>query len=62
MQVYCTSYCNQGHRLSDGKPVNHECVIIPPRALRAEQAGDFDQALTVLEAAKPLVPHRGMKP
>lgn len=60
--VYCTSFCNSGHRMSDGKPVGHECVVLPVRALRAERAGDIDQALTVLSDGAPFKPHRGVKP
>lgn len=40
--IYCTSFCNFGHRLKDGKPVEHECYIIPPELLRLERAGNTD--------------------
>jgi hypothetical protein len=53
-KIYCTSYCNQGHRMSDGKPVEHECFILPPKALRLERAGDYDGAINAIQAAKPL--------
>jgi hypothetical protein len=33
---YVTSFCNFPHRLKDGKPIRHECYIIPPKLLRAE--------------------------
>ena len=46
--IYCTSYCNHGHRLSDGWPVGHGCYVIPPKALELERAGDTDGALAVL--------------
>jgi hypothetical protein len=60
--VYCTTYCNRGHRLSDGKPVAHECCVLPPRALEAERAGDYELAISILEAAKPLcVMRRGIR-
>jgi hypothetical protein len=36
MSVYCTSFCNQGHSLKTGRPIGHECYIIPPRLLRME--------------------------
>ena len=35
-EIYCTSFCNFGHRLKDGKPVEHECYIIRPEMLRME--------------------------
>lgn len=62
MGVYMSTYCNQGHRLSDGKPVNHECVILPPEALQAEREGDYEMATVITVEAHPLKPHRGVKP
>ncbi len=35
--VYCTSFCNHGHRLRDGMPVEHQCYRIPPNLLEAER-------------------------
>ena len=49
MTTYLTSYCNKQHRLSDGKPVEHECRIIPPGALKAERSGDCAAAVEILE-------------
>ena len=60
-QVYCTSYCNQGHRLSDGKPVNHACNVLPPEALQLERDDDIDGAFKLLLAASPMPMHRGVK-
>jgi hypothetical protein len=54
MTIYHTSYCNHGHRLSDGRPINHECYVLPPKALEAERAGDCKRAIQLIEAAKPL--------
>jgi hypothetical protein len=34
--VYATTFCNQGHRLADGKPVEHECYILDPVVLENE--------------------------
>lgn len=34
---YVTSFCNFPHRMSDGKPIGHECYVIPPRLLKAER-------------------------
>jgi hypothetical protein len=40
---YVTTFCNFAHRLKDGKPINHECYIIPPELLRLEmEADDID--------------------
>lgn len=62
MAIYCTSYCNKGHRLSDGKPVEHECRIIPPAALRAEMEGRFEEAIEILETTPSRYMKRGVKP
>jgi len=59
--IYATTYCNQGHRTSDGKPVGHECYVLPPRALELEMAGDYEGAQHEIQARKPLAVHRGVK-
>ena len=46
--IYCTTYCNQGHVVRTGRPVGHECRVIPPKALRAEIDGDFKTAIEIL--------------
>ena len=38
--TFLTSYCNQYHHLSTGKPYKHECRVIPTSALKAEKRGD----------------------
>lgn len=48
MVIYCTSYCNQGHDLDTGKPVGHECRVIPPRALQLEREGDVEGAIAAM--------------
>jgi hypothetical protein len=60
MTYYLTTYCNHGHELKTGRPVNHECYILPPAALAAEIAGDIPRAIELLNAAKPLRIHRGV--
>lgn len=52
--TYCTTYCNKSHRLSDGKPVNHECFVLPPAALQAEREGDYGKANALIQAARPM--------
>ena len=61
-EIYMSTYCNKGHRLSDGRPVDHECVILPPKALQAEREGNFEGATVILAEAKPLKPHQGVRP
>jgi hypothetical protein len=53
--VYCTTYCNQGHRMRDGAPIQHECYRLPPAAIEAERAGDYELAIAIIAAAKPLI-------
>jgi hypothetical protein len=58
--AYVTSYCNHAHRMSDGKPIKHECRIIPPRALKLEREGDIRGAIDVLMHA-PFRHHTGTR-
>jgi hypothetical protein len=51
-RVYVSTYCNFGHYVASGKPVAHECRVIPPAALRAEMDGDFDKAIELMQSAK----------
>ena len=41
-------YCNHGHYVATGKPVNHECRVIPPAALRAEMEGKYAEAIELM--------------
>jgi hypothetical protein len=50
-RTFVTTYCNRSHRLSDGAPVAHECQALPPDALAAERAGDFDSAARLMIVA-----------
>ena len=61
MSIYLTTYCNHGHRTSDGKPVEHECHVLPPKAIQAEREGDYEGATVILVEASPLKPHRGVR-
>ncbi len=58
---YVTTFCNFAHRLKDGKPLNHECYVLPPRALRLEWFGRFEEAIELLSRAKPMKTHKGGK-
>ena len=51
-QIYCTTYCNRGHYVKTGRPVNHQCVTIPPSALKAEIDGDIDKAIELIWKAR----------
>jgi hypothetical protein len=69
VQIWCTSFCNFGHRMHDGKPVAHACYVIPPEALALERDGFTERAIEVIQAAKKyrafgelsLMPHRGVR-
>lgn len=61
MSLYTTSYCNKAHRVSDGKPVLHECRVIPPEALRAEMQGDIDEAVSIIATAPVKLMRRGCR-
>lgn len=61
LYAYVTTYCNFAHRMADGKPIGHECYVLPPEALRLECEDKFNEAIAVLQAAKPMQVHRGVK-
>jgi hypothetical protein len=58
---YFTSYCNHAHRLKDGKPINHECRILPRAALIAERIGDTPRATELIANARTRVMRYGVK-
>ena len=47
IEQYCTSFCNHSHHLSNGRPIGHECYVIPPALLRAERDLGAEAALVV---------------
>lgn len=47
--VYVTSFCNFGHDLVTGRPVGHECYILPTAALRMEYLGNVARAVEILQ-------------
>lgn len=57
---YVTSYCNKPHSEQSGKPIEHECYVLPPEAIRLEKAGDTDAAVRLLQSSAPLRRHRGV--
>lgn len=46
--TYVTTFCNFPHRIATGRPIGHECYILPSAMLRADLAGDMDRALNIL--------------
>lgn len=61
MSFFCTSYCNHAHSMITGRPLNHECHILPPSALRAEYLGNFDRAMEIIAKAHPMKVSAGVK-
>ena len=60
-EFYATSFCNKAHRLVDGKPLDHECYVLPTEALSAERAGNTDRALAVFASWKNRKAHKGLR-
>lgn len=54
--VFCTSFCNKPHRLSDGVPLNHECYVLKPAGLRHERDGVFLKKAISTDTPHPGVP------
>ena len=50
---YVSTYCNFAHNLKTGRPIGHECRVIPPAALRAEMADDFETAIRLMRDSAP---------
>lgn len=50
--AYVSTYCNHAHRMADGKPIKHECYVLPPLALKLEREGDIAGAIRVIQASK----------
>lgn len=61
--IYCTSFCNFGHVVETGRPVGHECYILPPAMLKAEMEDNYELALEILtrKGKGPIVRGRRMK-
>ena len=61
IDLYAPTFCNQPHRMRDGKPVEHECYVLPTEALVAERAGDIGRALDILDKWRNRRVHRGLR-
>lgn len=55
-QTFCTTFCNQAHRLSDGRPVGHECYILNPESLAAEREGRFEDIAHMIQQPRQISP------
>ena len=58
--TYVPSFCNKHHRLEDGKPIKHECFVLPTEYLCAEKSGNRERAKEVLDGWKKRKPHKGL--
>jgi len=61
-RLYVTTFCNRAHDIETGRPVGHECYVLPPAAISAERAGDDERAVKMLEWARSqgkLIPTKG---
>ena len=45
--AFVTSFCNFPHSLKTGRPIGHECYILPVKGLWAERDGRFDEAQNI---------------
>lgn len=60
--TYVTTYCNFPHRIRDGRPVGHECVVLPVAALQAEILGDYERAIQIMRSAGVGAPTGAVRP
>ena len=62
-RFYVSTYCNFAHYVRTGRPIDHECRVIPPAALRAEMADDFDTAIEIMRGTpRQVVRGRALRP
>jgi hypothetical protein len=59
--VFCTSFCNHPHRLNDGKPIGHECFVLPTAMLHYERVGDSAKAREAQALWKHRSTHKGVR-
>jgi hypothetical protein len=46
---YVTSFCNHPHDLATGRPIGHECYVLPHRALQYERGGYYEEAQRLIQ-------------
>lgn len=64
MRLYLTSFCNRLHCMRTGRPIEHECFLLPPAALRAEREDQISKSVSILAEARAegrLRRHRGIR-
>lgn len=59
-KFWVSTYCNFAHDLDTGEPIDHECHMIPPAALKAEMDGDFELAIEIM-SGKPMKHRRRVR-
>lgn len=47
--------------MRDGKPIGHECYVLPTEALKLEREGNIEKAQEILRNWKKRKMHRGLK-
>lgn len=60
--VFTTTFCNKGHRLSDGKPVEHECYVLDPTVLQEEAYNGASAALDLVRSGERKMHHHKVHP
>lgn len=58
---FLTSFCNHPHRMVDGKPIAHECYVLPTAMLVAERRGETESAFEIFQKWKNRRAHKGLK-
>lgn len=48
--VYCSTFCNFGHNIATGKPVDHECARLNVVKFALEREGRFDEIVGSIQA------------
>ena len=60
-RFYVTTFCNKPHCVNTGKPVNHECHVLPIAMMRAEVQGDMTKAQEALSTWGKGPIHKGLR-
>jgi hypothetical protein len=61
-KFYVTTFCNFAHWLKTGRPIGHECYILPPKDLKREMDSKDGDDISDLYAKKgPIVIGRPLK-
>lgn len=61
-KFYVTTFCNFAHWLDNGRPIGHECYVLPPKDLgRERDAKDGDDLSDLYTKKGPIVIGRPLK-